>query len=557
MPFGGKSDAVRVQRDADIILIHGTFDRPVPGEGPKWHERGSQFEKRLVKRLNEFGVNVRCHRLVWNGGNSWIDRFEASNELAQLIHNLHSNAELHIIAHSHGGNIAVDGIFKWFEMNGVMSKNLTHYELGCLVFMGTPFLIGVHDWDKDLATGSKSETINVFALLFRSLLVLPVLLLRFVAWFVPPVLGVGLFLLAWKAIEQAWKILPSASSMIAISVAVAVVTLVALVAAIRNIFEGSMKINLGMLPRATERLLVLTSQDDEARWLLRDLLPALPLIAKVSTERQESASEAAAKLYKQKVAAETLSGLRVKKSYNSFYNYGEGLFFAVGGLLASQITISGSYATLLLGVVAPLLFSLACLTVLLGLLKSGSIGEGSLVDLLFSRFGSMYDWLGYGYTRLKVRLADRGMRAAEKMIPPLIKRKVLGLEHWLGIVDNVQIGIEPPQHVCGPEYYRLEEISAAVSSERLKYRDTVLSNLLRDFVDHFKIGGATEESIKNLMNKIARDQGLVHGVYYASEEVVDIIADWLARDVDAMDKAKIEKAFDEFEEQEEETASSS
>ena len=94
-----------------------------------------------MQQLEKNGSNARCwahcyesgeDMYCWSGGNSWLDRAEATLTLAKYINHLTRKGWIcHIIAHSHGGNIVNDALP---ELVGTVETVVT---------LGTPF-IDVH-----------------------------------------------------------------------------------------------------------------------------------------------------------------------------------------------------------------------------------------------------------------------------------------------------------------------------------------------------------------------------------------------------------------------------
>jgi hypothetical protein len=78
------------------------------GPPPFWFEEGSRFLDRLSTELGDIPHKVRP--LLWSGANSIFVRDKIANVLAERIsaeHAKHPQAAQLVIAHSHGGNIAL------------------------------------------------------------------------------------------------------------------------------------------------------------------------------------------------------------------------------------------------------------------------------------------------------------------------------------------------------------------------------------------------------------------------------------------------------------------
>ncbi len=86
-----------------VVLIHGTFARSAA-----WTAAESTLSRSVVEKLGSQSTALR--RLVWSGGNTLEARLRAANELrAVLAEQLDRwpTAQHHLIAHSHGGNVAL------------------------------------------------------------------------------------------------------------------------------------------------------------------------------------------------------------------------------------------------------------------------------------------------------------------------------------------------------------------------------------------------------------------------------------------------------------------
>jgi hypothetical protein len=97
-----------------ITLVHGTWGRGFFlrrqrwNQRPLWFEEGSPF---LARLSTEFGdIPHKITPLLWSGANSIYVRDKTAHALAERLsaeHAEHSQATQLIIAHSHGGNIAL------------------------------------------------------------------------------------------------------------------------------------------------------------------------------------------------------------------------------------------------------------------------------------------------------------------------------------------------------------------------------------------------------------------------------------------------------------------
>lgn len=129
-----------------VILVHGTWAAPVDSVH-QWYQRREDgdaqqsFVAKLDAALEHHGSSARCwahqnqlRQFHWSGRNSWIDRAHAAIELASAVRTLQSDGwKCHIVAHSHGGNVAIEAVFPAW-------RSLPPEWRGRVVTLGTPFL---------------------------------------------------------------------------------------------------------------------------------------------------------------------------------------------------------------------------------------------------------------------------------------------------------------------------------------------------------------------------------------------------------------------------------
>ncbi len=86
------------------ILIHGTFARVLP-----WYKQGGSGYEALSRTLTSHNKNFVLHPFSWTGYNNHQARTKAAQELQDLLQQLSINKyhTIHIIAHSHGGTVAL------------------------------------------------------------------------------------------------------------------------------------------------------------------------------------------------------------------------------------------------------------------------------------------------------------------------------------------------------------------------------------------------------------------------------------------------------------------
>lgn len=108
-----------------VVLVHGTGARKAG-----WTESGSKMCTRIRS-----SPDSDIYRFLWTGENSHQARLEAGDRLADQLQQLfaqpaHAASELLLIAHSHGGNVALYSL----RPPGLQSR------LSSLVCLATPFL---------------------------------------------------------------------------------------------------------------------------------------------------------------------------------------------------------------------------------------------------------------------------------------------------------------------------------------------------------------------------------------------------------------------------------
>ena len=110
-----------------VTLVHGTFAREAA-----WTEASSTICAELHTRFSE---SIEFKRFSWTGSNTHLARREAARRLAADLQNdlnAHPEAEHIVIAHSHGGNIALKAL------QLLKTKKVRTITLGTPFFLVTP-----------------------------------------------------------------------------------------------------------------------------------------------------------------------------------------------------------------------------------------------------------------------------------------------------------------------------------------------------------------------------------------------------------------------------------
>src|SRR5579859_2469397 len=88
--------------DVTILLVHGTFAKEAA-----WTREGSLMYAALSQRFPDAALE----RFEWSGANSVLKRGEASMALrTNLISRINNGQRVYVVAHSHGGNVALNAM---------------------------------------------------------------------------------------------------------------------------------------------------------------------------------------------------------------------------------------------------------------------------------------------------------------------------------------------------------------------------------------------------------------------------------------------------------------
>lgn len=120
-----------------IVTVHGTGDTAEGVSGQKWFQDDSPFAQQLTSHLRTNGVEADVIPHLWSGANSAWDRERSANKLAARIRKLYNRYDtIHVVGHSHGGNVANDAavLLKWG-----LRANAKREKFDSLTTIGTPF----------------------------------------------------------------------------------------------------------------------------------------------------------------------------------------------------------------------------------------------------------------------------------------------------------------------------------------------------------------------------------------------------------------------------------
>jgi hypothetical protein len=124
-------------RPLAVITVHGTNDSAPQLDGhEKWWQTNSSFCLALTAALHENSLEAKIIPFIWTGKNNVSDREQAAADLASAIRaTAKTHGAVHIIAHSHGGNVANDAaiLLRW-------GRRKRDDPIAGLTTVGTPFL---------------------------------------------------------------------------------------------------------------------------------------------------------------------------------------------------------------------------------------------------------------------------------------------------------------------------------------------------------------------------------------------------------------------------------
>ncbi|MBR0831349.1 hypothetical protein JQ596_38170 [Bradyrhizobium manausense] len=131
--------AIPAASSLNIILVHGTWGRGflIPKTRRhkdirrlRWFEEQSDFRTSLEERLKLSGTEAKLQIFEWSGANSVRARAQAASELGEVVASQSEGSHIIVIAHSHGGNVAMRAL-------GALSDGAKHAHL---VTLATPFM---------------------------------------------------------------------------------------------------------------------------------------------------------------------------------------------------------------------------------------------------------------------------------------------------------------------------------------------------------------------------------------------------------------------------------
>jgi len=130
-----------------VYIVHGsnahTWWRRLANGGYPWWRRWSLFSIELRRTL---GRNCEVREFRWSGVNTHQARMDAGAELARVIETQGRERRIHVVGHSHGGNVALAGL-----------NLLSTGRVETLVLLANPHMVVGKAW---LYWGNATETVS-------------------------------------------------------------------------------------------------------------------------------------------------------------------------------------------------------------------------------------------------------------------------------------------------------------------------------------------------------------------------------------------------------------
>src|SRR5205085_2403634 len=99
------------------------------GAEPRWFDETSLFRSRLSREITNSAIAAEIISFEWSGANSVFARSRAAESLRTMLLSRGQNRSVTIIAHSHGGNVALRAVGQDYSHADTM-----------VITLATPFL---------------------------------------------------------------------------------------------------------------------------------------------------------------------------------------------------------------------------------------------------------------------------------------------------------------------------------------------------------------------------------------------------------------------------------
>lgn len=119
-----------------IVTVHGTSSGAPEDEGPKWWQRGSEFQQRLSRWLDFDKSEITVEPFHWGEGpNSELARRKAGTQLLKRLRTYERHGQdYYLIGHSHGGSVIYHALLE------ASSRKIALPHLKQWITIGTPFI---------------------------------------------------------------------------------------------------------------------------------------------------------------------------------------------------------------------------------------------------------------------------------------------------------------------------------------------------------------------------------------------------------------------------------
>jgi len=114
-----------------FIIVHGTWS-----SDSSWYMSGGDFFDALEKTVKQHNAHVTAFR--WSGNNTHHARENAAQNLAKLIQTYDPATTIHLIGHSHGGNVCT------LASQLLASDPTNQHHITTLFVLGTPTRKSLH-----------------------------------------------------------------------------------------------------------------------------------------------------------------------------------------------------------------------------------------------------------------------------------------------------------------------------------------------------------------------------------------------------------------------------
>jgi hypothetical protein len=482
-----------------VIIVHGTWAGPIDNKF-QWYQRhgfetpAEGFLAKLDAELEKRGSPARCWShcsadediFHWTGENSWVERTAGASKLAAYVAKLQNSGwRCHIVAHSHGGNVAAEALPE------IVSAS-PRCRLGRIVTLGTPFIDAMTPIATGIARMRKIQSA--------------------ISW------------LAWVAL--AWALTgiiaaKSSASLASLGGQMIIGAVISSLAAFVYLTVARKK-QISVRPVTEDgpeepELLAIGSDMDEAWQVLHHLRNIENPLA-IKSSLLEYLCKSAKSQISRLVQIARIHGV---KSYRDF-GIGGRCFLAFTHLFCGFLMLliiaalyQGSADDDLEAIF--LAIALLLVPVFLILFRSAELNSAFIMP---------------------IRGSFLGLYAAGNVVTDLVTYAVRSFG-W-GVVVRIALGLEgyrykvpmierrPIWHPAALIKCSYESMPTSAQEAALKMRQAWVARLLDNVAETFARLALTTEDIDKLLQTIETDQTFVHAAYYCDDACIARIADWIA-----------------------------